>query len=425
MRKRSISLVGCLLLILGPVFAQDEAPAKTYDKRWFISPLLKFQVQDFGMLEKNKLNQASDAEELSFSERSNYTFAASVYKNFTGRLSMSADVGFGKGHVTSKDVLISTTKSKSYNIVNATLFYHLLNSSYRLQPFVSAGISNLTGDQSYTSAPVGAGVKFSARKIMVEAHAAYGYGVSKNVANALIYNVGIYIPLKSRKDKEKKKEEDKKAADKKDTAKGGNVTYITNNYYFLMGDSTKNKVDEEKDSKAEQEARDKARADLNPGADKNNAGGTEGNTDAGGNPKGTGEGENDVNKDNTTAPLDPDDPMNLPAAEKSIVYFYYDSYSLSSSAFTVVDQVIQRMKEDKTLNVHLKGYTDLAGSEQYNLPLSKKRAQMVLDYMNSRGITADRIILSHYGKENPVIDSVDPKSAWQNRRCEIVLFEKK
>src|SRR5690606_15485358 len=120
--------------------------------------------------------------------------------------------------------------------------------------------------------------------------------------------------------------------------------------------------------------------------------------------------------------LDPDDPMNLPLAEKSIVYFYYDSYSLTSTAFSIVDKVVQKMKENKSLNVHLKGYTDLAGSEQYNLPLSKKRAQMVFDYMNSRGITADRIVMSHYGKENPVINSVDPSSAWQNRRCEMVLF---
>ncbi len=411
MRKRLVSLAGCLLLILGSVFAQDKAPANTYDKRWFISPLLKLQAQDFGLLEKNKKNQLSNSNNLSFTERSNYSFSASVYKNFTGRISMSLDAGFGKGHITSKDVLIENTESKSYNIVNATLFFHLLNASYRLQPFISAGISNLTNEQSYTSAPIGAGVKFSGKKIMVEAHASYGYGVSKNVANALVYNLGIYIPLKSKKDK--KKEEEKKEADKKDsTGKGGNVTYITNNYYFLMGDSTKNKTE---DDEATKEARRKARADLNPG--------NESGTDAEGKNKDNGDGSG--GGEGTNAPLDPDDPMNLPAAEKSMVYFYYDSYALSSSAFSVVDQVIQRMKEDKTLNVHLKGYTDLAGSEQYNLPLSKKRAQMVFDYMNSRGISTDRIILTHYGKENPVINSVDPKSAWQNRRCEIVLFEKK
>jgi outer membrane protein OmpA-like peptidoglycan-associated protein len=83
------------------------------------------------------------------------------------------------------------------------------------------------------------------------------------------------------------------------------------------------------------------------------------------------------------------------------------------------------MKENKSLYVHLKGHTDMAGSEQYNEPLSKRRAQMVFDYMNNRGIPLERMIMSGYGKLKPAVKNEDPNTAWMNRRCEIVLFEKK
>ena len=420
-RNLLLSAVG-VLMMMGGLRAQEEAPAKNYDTRWFISPLLKFQAQDFGMLEKNRKNQMSNAQDLSFRDKSTLAFTASVYKNFSSRLSMSMDLGIGRGHVAGKDELIETTEEKTYNLVNATLFYHLLNAQFRLQPFVSLGISNLMNDASYTSAPVGAGVKYSGKKIMVEAHAAYGYSVSNNIANNVVYNVGVYIPFKGRKAKQKEKEE--KAAQKAGDTSGARVTNITNNYYFLIasGDSLKADAGSDKD-KALKEAMAKAREELLNGktADENGSGKRD---DSAAKTATASKTDSDGAVAEKPA-LDPDDPMNLPLAEKSIVYFYYDSYSLTSSAFGVIDKVIQKMKENKAFHVHLKGYTDLAGSEQYNLPLSKKRAQMIFDYMNSRGIGADRIILRHYGKENPVINSADPRSAWQNRRCEIVMFEKR
>lgn len=353
--------------------------ARKYDKRWFISPALKLQFQDFGMLEKQRMNYLSDAHTLPFYKKGNASMAASVYKNFSGHFSMSLDLGASTGHVTVQDSLISSTERKIYGVSNATLYYHLLGGHFRLQPFIAAGINNLIRDASYTSAPVGAGVKFSGERIMFEAQTAYGFAVSKNIAPTMMYSLGMYIPLKS------KKHNKEEARNGKDTS-SINITNITNNYYFLNADSLR-KAQEDSISKAEEQERlNKTKAAVEE------------------------------------EPLDPDDPMNLPAARKYIVYFYYDQYALTSNAFAEIDQVIALMKENKKLRVHLKGHTDMAGSEQYNSPLSKKRAQIVFDYMNSRGIPAERMILSSYGKKKPVVKDEDPNTAWMNRRTEMVLF---
>ena len=358
---------------------------KKLDKRWFISPFLKFQAQEFGMLEQQRRKFESDAYLLPLPSKAMISAAASVYKNFTKNISASLDLGAGIGHVTSKDSLISTTKSRTAGIGNFTLYYHLLGGNYKLQPFVSGGINTTISKGTYTSAPVGAGIKFTSKHIMIEGQGAYGYSLSKNIANTIVYSVGVYIPFKTKK----QKEEDKAENERKDTSKI-NIINITNNYYLLSNRDSVLKAEQDSIKKEED------RATLLR-----------------------------LIEDSTAfADLDPDDPMRLKAAKKYIVYFYYDQYSLTTSAFGTIDQVIAKMKGDPTLMVHLKGHTDQSGSEQYNSPLSKRRARMVFDYLNSMGIGSDRIILSSYGKLNPAVKNEDPNTAWMNRRCEIVLYEK-
>ncbi len=355
------------------------------DRRWFVSPLLKFQAQEFGMLEHQRWGGNSNAYLLPFVNKTNRSVAASVYKNFTKNISMSLDLGMSKGRVTTKDQLISNAPTSTFYLGNTTLYYHLLGGQYKLQPFISAGFNALYNKQPYLSLPAGAGVKFTSKKIMIEAQGAYGYAMSANIANTLMYHLGVYIPFKTKKQKQEEA--------KKDSA-GVNVTNIINNYYLLNNADSLKKAAEDSIRILEEE---RERLLM----------------------------EDKAESEDPYEELDPDDPMRLPAARKFTVYFYYDQYALTSSAFNSIDRVIQLMKENKNLYVHLKGHTDMAGSESYNSPLSKKRAQMVFDYMNSRGIGIERMVMSSYGKKNPAVRNEDPNTAWMNRRCELVLFEKR
>ncbi|MBS1949293.1 MAG: OmpA family protein, partial [Bacteroidetes bacterium] len=71
-----------------------------------------------------------------------------------------------------------------------------------------------------------------------------------------------------------------------------------------------------------------------------------------------------------------------------------------------------------------KGYTDNVGTNEYNLMLSRKRAEIVYKYINSRGVATERLTSRFYGKENPVADNSNPNTAWLNRRAEIFIYEK-
>ena len=395
-----------------PEEESNEVPAKpTWDKRWFISPMLKVQAVDFGMHEKNRSQVLSGAHQLSFRDKSVLSASASAYKNLSGRLSFSIDIGIGHGHVTNDTVMVENTEARMYNTGAAAFYLHLLKPQFKLQPYVMAGINSMVGGASYMSAPLGMGFKYSGTKIMVHAQAAYGMGMTDNISNTMMYTAGIYIPLKNKKaeEKEKKKKEEKekdKDDKKKDSSangKNGGVTTIniTNNYYYgAPPDSSRKKYQPEEDGPEAAERKKKKAEEW-----------------------GDNSGWEDRDDIVSPKPYDPDDPMTFKNARKFVVYFEYDDYALTASAFREIDRVVGLLRQNPGMKVHLKGHTDLRGSGVYNTPLSKKRAQMVFDYMNSRGVPKERMVVSYYGKDKPITEKDDPSTAWLNRRTELVIYD--
>lgn len=427
-----------------PVPAKDAAQAKDseaaeslssqrqVDKRWFISPLLKGQFQDFAFLEKNRKGYLSDANTLPFMKRGNASFAASAYKNLTGRLAVSADIGLSFGHVTNDSKLISQTQSKTYNLLNFSVYYHLLSASYRLQPYVTVGINDIINDASYASAPVGIGAKFNSRKIMVLGQITYGYGVSKNISNTTMYSMGIYIPIKSKKQKQLEEEDkspyNRTKKDNKDTvSKNGGV--VNNIYITIKMDSLLKSQSGDGDKDNGNGRSGNRRNGSGNGNDGGDGSGDEGTDDGSGSGSGrhSGKKKNAIRSFNFQDFNSEDykvDTINGEPVIRFVVYFEFNEYSLTSKAFNNIDKVMAHLRDKPNLAIEIKGYTDDIGTEQYNNFLSRRRAKMVLDYMNSRGVPSELMKAKAYGSDNPVADNKDPNQAWLNRRAEIIVHEK-
>ncbi|HXB92809.1 MAG TPA: OmpA family protein [Puia sp.] len=387
-------------------------PTRRLDNRWFISPLLKGQFQDFAFLEKNRKGYLSDANTLPFMSRGNASFAASAYKNITGRLSVSADIGLSFGHVTNDNVLISQTLSKTYNLLNASIYYHLLPASYRLQPYITIGINDLINDASYLSAPIGVGAKFNAKKVMVMGQITYGYAVSKNISNTTMYSLGIYIPINNKKHKQQEADDQKpwnrpdKDDDKKKDTTAKNGAVVNNIYITINMDSVL-----------------KAKGLLD---DDGNPIGRKGDGDDDG---GSGGGrrrkkQSFMNTDDFTHEDFKEDSIDGKPVVRFMVYFEFNEYSLTSKAFGSIDKVLARLKHYTNLTIEIKGYTDSVGTNAFNNFLSRRRANMVKDYLNSRGVPAELMKAKAYGSDNPVADNSDPNQAWLNRRAEIIVHPK-
>jgi outer membrane protein OmpA-like peptidoglycan-associated protein len=73
------------------------------------------------------------------------------------------------------------------------------------------------------------------------------------------------------------------------------------------------------------------------------------------------------------------------------------------------------------MNVLVEGHTDAIGSDDYNLALSKKRAQAVSDFLASQGVNAKRLTWEGYGKTRPVADNDTEEGRQKNRRVDLVI----
>jgi len=70
------------------------------------------------------------------------------------------------------------------------------------------------------------------------------------------------------------------------------------------------------------------------------------------------------------------------------IRFGFDRYTLKFSAFPELNRLVAFLRKNPTLKILIAGYTDNAGSTDYNLKLSQERAKVVFDYLVSKGINA-------------------------------------
>lgn len=106
------------------------------------------------------------------------------------------------------------------------------------------------------------------------------------------------------------------------------------------------------------------------------------------------------------------------------VHFAFDDATVRTEADSVLDrfaQVIQRHYPTSAITVE--GFADPAGSQQYNLELSRRRAEAVRAELLERGLDGSQLRTVGYGKSRLVVAdaSHDEPGAELNRRVVFVI----
>ena len=101
------------------------------------------------------------------------------------------------------------------------------------------------------------------------------------------------------------------------------------------------------------------------------------------------------------------------------VTFAVNSSDISPSMRRTLDGVAQSMVNYPNSLIDVMGHTDSTGSDQYNLDLSRRRADSVTNYLASRGVARARMESIGYGEQYPVADNTTESGRAQNRRVEI------
>jgi outer membrane protein OmpA-like peptidoglycan-associated protein len=102
-----------------------------------------------------------------------------------------------------------------------------------------------------------------------------------------------------------------------------------------------------------------------------------------------------------------------------IVFFDWDKADITPQAAMVLDSAVAAYRDCGSAPIVLKGYTDLSGSQAYNLGLSGRRNGSVKAFLASRGLSDSVISSQAFGKLNPRVPTKNGVRELQNRRVEI------
>ncbi len=105
------------------------------------------------------------------------------------------------------------------------------------------------------------------------------------------------------------------------------------------------------------------------------------------------------------------------------VNFRTNSDQLTPDSIAVLDVVIADLKKHETIIVEIAGYTDNTGDPAYNVALSERRAQAVVDYLVKGGIDAGRLSAKGYGAASPIADNATAEGRQKNRRVEMHVIK--
>ncbi|MFH2095094.1 MAG: OmpA family protein [Bacteroidota bacterium] len=81
-----------------------------------------------------------------------------------------------------------------------------------------------------------------------------------------------------------------------------------------------------------------------------------------------------------------------------------------------LDRLAEYMKSSDNIQLEVQGYADLQGDEEYNMYLSKKRAEFVKEYLVSKGVEEKKLVVKAYGEQNQISKDLTPESRKYNRR---------
>jgi len=102
-----------------------------------------------------------------------------------------------------------------------------------------------------------------------------------------------------------------------------------------------------------------------------------------------------------------------------VVYFEINKSKVITKYTKDLDEVVAILNENKDVSISVDGYADETGTVAYNLKLSEKRADYVINYLVKQGIAKDRLVKKFFGKSNPAADNKTSAGRALNRRVEI------
>lgn len=103
------------------------------------------------------------------------------------------------------------------------------------------------------------------------------------------------------------------------------------------------------------------------------------------------------------------------------VFFQFDRAVIEKSQLPNIEQNASHLLKNPGSRVLIEGNTDERGTNDYNLALGERRAQIAKQYMMQLGVESHRIRTVSYGEERPLFPGHSEDDYTYNRRDDFVL----
>ncbi|MFZ0135364.1 MAG: OmpA family protein [Desulfobacterales bacterium] len=105
------------------------------------------------------------------------------------------------------------------------------------------------------------------------------------------------------------------------------------------------------------------------------------------------------------------------------ILFDFDKYDIKPAAYPILDEALMVYRKNPGLKIEVQGFTDSIGTEEYNMGLSKRRADAVRNYLVDKGVDPKVISTRGFGESNPVASNSTKEGRALNRRVEFAATE--
>ncbi len=107
------------------------------------------------------------------------------------------------------------------------------------------------------------------------------------------------------------------------------------------------------------------------------------------------------------------------------IHFETNKAVIMPDSFALLHQVVATLvQHPEILKLRIEGHTDSVGTRPYNLALSQRRAQSVVEYLVNKGIDQTRLSSQGFGMEKPIASNKTEEGRSQNRRVEMIILQR-
>ncbi|GHB81398.1 OmpA family protein [Persicitalea jodogahamensis] len=107
----------------------------------------------------------------------------------------------------------------------------------------------------------------------------------------------------------------------------------------------------------------------------------------------------------------------------SQIMFSQSSADVEKPSIPEMERIVKMMTEYPNMDILLEGHTDNVGDWQKNVKLSEDRVLAVKKFLNSRGISLQRIQTKAWGPANPITSNLTEETRQWNRRVEFTILK--